>query len=422
MSAVLLFARLIVRPMAREPIRTALTLFAIALGVGVVIAINLAGQAAAGSFHSSLESLTGTSDLSINAIGGLDEQQLGRLSQLPYAFHFAPRIEDFAFINGKGEALPFIGIDLIAQGLRNNGFDNAPMNLINPIWVGERLGLKKGDRIRLLINDVIETYTVAGVLPRAKNDIGENNVIIADIGLAQKVTGKIGKLDAIDVRVPAGESVDYWRRFLKEQMPPSVLVDLQGSKTEENRKMLAAFRWNLHVLSYIALIVGAFLIYNTISISVVRRRNEIGIARALGAARSLVANAFLAEALFFAVIGSVIGLALGRTMAVGAVRLIGNTVESLYVSSYPAQIELTWLTAFEGMTIGIAVSLLAALAPALEASYVAPVEAMSRGREQYVSRSRSRSVLISAVVLLGAAAVLAQLPAVGRQPVFATEL
>lgn len=415
----LLFARLILRPMSREPIRTALTTFAIALGVGVVIAIDLAGQGAAGSFHSSLETLTGNSDLSISATGGLNEEILGRLVQLPYALDFAPRVEDFASINGRGEAVPFIGVDVIGHGLRHGASEAAPDNAVNPIWAGSRLGLHKGDQVRLLINDALRTYTVAAVLPHEKNDLGEDNAIVTDIGLAQIATGKIGKLDAIDVRVPPGETVDYWRKFLERQLPPSALVDLQGSRTEENRKMLAAFRWNLHVLSYIALIVGAFLIYNTISISVVRRRNEIGIVRALGATRTMVANAFLSEALVFAMIGSLLGLGLGRLMAIGAVRLIGNTVESLYVSSNPAQVQLTWGTALEGMFIGVGVSLLAAIAPSLEASLVAPVEAMARGREEYVSRSRSRALLIWAIALLGAAAALAQLPAIEGQPIFA---
>jgi len=418
-AASLLFGRLILRPMVREPIRTALTIFAIALGVGVVIAIDLAGQAAAGSFHSSLETLTGNSDLSISATGGLNEEILGKLVQLPYAFDFAPRIEDFASINGRGEALPFIGIDVIGHGLRKGNSEVAASHAVNPIWVGSRLGLHKGDTVRLLINDALRVFTVAAILPHEKNDLGEDNVIVTDIGLAQLVTGKTGKLDAIDVRVPPGETVDYWRKFLEHQLPPSALVDLRGSRTEENRKMLAAFRWNLHVLSYIALIVGAFLIYNTISISVVRRRSEIGTVRALGATRSLVANAFLLEALFFAVIGSLFGLGLGRVMAIGAVRLIGNTVESLYVSSNPAQVQLKGVTALEGMLIGIFVSLVAALAPSIEASLVAPVEAMARGREEYVSRTRSRALLIWAIVLLGSAGVLAQLPAVENQPIFA---
>src|SRR4051794_884222 len=97
----LLFARLILRHLWQEPVRSALILLAITLGVGVVVAIDLAGQAAAGSFHSSVESLTGKGDLLITGDAGVDEQLLGKLATLPYDLQFSPRIEDFASINGK---------------------------------------------------------------------------------------------------------------------------------------------------------------------------------------------------------------------------------------------------------------------------------------------------------------------------------
>ncbi|MBV8550040.1 MAG: ABC transporter permease [Acidobacteriaceae bacterium] len=424
-SGWLLFERLILRPLLREPVRTALTVFAVALGVGVVIAIDLAGQAAAGSFHSSLESLTGKDDLLISNTGGIDQNLLGRLVQLPYAFRFSPRIEKFAFLNGKGEALPFIGLDLISSDaqdeIRPGALSHAADLLTtgDPVWVGSRLGLHKGDHVRLLINDALHDFTVAGVLKPQNGEIGEENVIVADIGLAQKATGKTGKLDSIGVRVPPGQTLGFWTDYLRKQLPSSLSVEPQGARTEENRKMLAAFRWNLRILSYIALVVGAFLIYNTISISVVRRRNEIGIVRALGADRRLITFAFLAEALFFGVVGSAIGLVIGRAMAVGAVGLIGNTVQALYVSSQPAPIEFTALGVLTAVGLGLAVSLLAALAPAFEASRVAPVEAMARGREEYVAAVRSRVMVAWAIILLAVGAGLTNLPPVHRQPIFA---
>ncbi len=183
--------------------------------------------------------------------------------------------------------------------------------------------------------------------------------------------------------------------------------------------MLAAFRWNLNVLSYISLLVGGFLIYNTISISVVRRRGEIGIIRALGATRASIARAFLAEALFLATVGSVFGLVIGRLLAIGAVRLIGNTVQSLYVSSRPAPVEFSVSAVITGIGLGVGVSIAAALGPALEASRVAPVEAMARGREEYLVAVRSPRRMVWAVSMLIAAAGLSQLPAVERKPLFA---
>jgi len=424
MSALRLFSRLIVRPLKREPVRTGLTVFAIALGVAVVVAIDLAGQAAAGSFHSSLESLTGKTDLLLSSTGGIEETLLAKLTQLPYPLDFAPRIEDFASVNGKGEAIPFIGVDLIGHHLAQFDQQNPEqaamlLSAPNPIWVGARLNLQPGAQVQLLINDVLRPYIVAGVLKAQAGEIGEQNIIVADIGLAQLVTGKAGKIDTIDVTIPNTHSAEYWRQLIARHVPASVEVAPQGARTDENRKMLSAFSWNLRVLSYIALVVGAFLIYNTISVSVVRRRNEIGVLRALGATRAFIGLGFLAESLFFALAGSALGLALGRVMAVGAVALIGKTVESLYVSSEPSPIHLTVESAFTGVTLGVIVSLLAALAPATEAAHVAPVEAMARGREEYNAAQRSHTTIWWAMLMLFSGAGLTQLPAFHGQPLAA---
>lgn len=420
----LLFFRLMVRPLAREPLRSGLTVFAVALGVGLVIAIQLASDAAAGSFHSSLESLTVKNDLLITSSGGIDERVLGRLVELPYAFDFAPRIEDFAFLNGRGPALPFLGLDLIGhrgqQPLEDASLDGTARWLSNadPIWVGTRLGLRAGDHVGLLINDAMHPFTVAGILRPQPGEIGEQNAIVADIGLAQKVTGKSGKLDSIDVRIPPTGSVDQWNNVLAAKLPASVTIEPQGARTGENRKMLAAFRWNLRILSYIALVVGGFLIYNTISISVVRRRAEIGIVRALGADRSLIKAAFLAEAGVFAALGGALGLLIGRFMALAAVQLVGNTVQSLYISSEPAPVEFTAAAIVTGLALGFLVSILAALAPAVEASRVAPVEAMARGRNEQVATARSRRTTRWALLAFLVAAMLTQLPAIEGRPLF----
>jgi putative ABC transport system permease protein len=420
-----LFLRLMLRPLRRETLRTMLTILAVALGVAVVVAIDLAGQAAAGSFHSSLESLAGKNDLQLNATGGLDQNLLGRLAQLPYAFDFSPRITDFASIDGKGEALPFIGLDLIGhpgkQQMENNGLSGQArdLNSGNPIWVGKQLGLHTGQQVRLLINDRLHVFTVRGVLQHSKGEIGEDTAIVADIGLAQQVTGKPGKLDDIDVRIPPVHSLTYWKDYLRKQLPASVNIDTEGSRTDENRKMLAAFRWNLHVLSYIALIVGAFLIYNTIAVSVVRRRNEIGIVRALGMTRNAITQGFLAEALFYGCVGSVIGLFLGRLLAIGAVQLVGNTVQALYVSSQPAPTEFSFGGIVTGLAIGIGVSVLAALAPALEAARLPPIEAMARGREEYLTRVRSRRTVYLALLLFALAGICSEMPAIDGQPILA---
>jgi putative ABC transport system permease protein len=182
--------------------------------------------------------------------------------------------------------------------------------------------------------------------------------------------------------------------------------------------MLAAFRWNLRLLSYIALIVGAFLIYNTISVSVVRRRPETGIARALGASRGAVLVAFIGEAAFFGLAGAALGLPVGRVMASGAVKLMAATVESLYVSSRPGAIALSAWSLVLAFIIGIGVAILSAYSPAREAALVSPVEAMARGRREYIARVHKSRDLWLALVFGILATVAARVPAVEGKPVF----
>lgn len=418
-----LFSRLIVRPLRHELVRTALIVAAVALGVAVVIAIDLASNSAADNFHSSLEALVGTNDLLINQTGGLDEQVLGKLAQLPYAFAFSPRIEAFASVNGGGEAIPFFGLDLIAyanspqQANLDSGRGDARQLQGDPVWASVATGLKPGDQVKLLINDQLHTFTVAGTFTegsRARNQ----KVFITDIGLAQQVTGEQGRLDSIDVQLPSGNTVAHWEAVLRRVLPPAATIQPQGARTQQNRKMLSAFRWNLHILSCIALLVGAFLIYNTISISVVRRRAEIGILRALGASKLFILLSFLFEALLFAIAGGAIGVLLGRVMAIGAVRLVGVTVEALYISSQPSAIHLTFVSVGAGVALGIVVSLLAALMPAWEAAQVPAVEAMARGRIEYVTGVRSRRLLPPALLLLVTAGLLTLLPPIRQLPIF----
>jgi putative ABC transport system permease protein len=406
-----LFQRMIARPLRAEPIRTLLTLLAVSLGVAVVIAIDLSGEAAAGSFRSSMETLTGKSTLEITATGGVDERLLGTLVALPVPLRFSPRVEGFAAM--QASVIPLAGIDLLSQDREQQSGERESFDIFRDpqsIWVSSSLGLAKGAQVPLVINDRQATYTVRGTFEST------DRFIAMDIGAAQIALGKQGRLDRIEVFTPAGVDPEQWRASVAAVLPPGVKLETRGAATDSNRKMLAAFRWNLRVLSYISLVVGGFLIFNTISISVVRRRAEIGVVRALGATRWQVLLLFLAEASLFGLLGSLIGLLLGRLMAQGAVQLIATTVQSLYVSSTPGDITITAVTVFEALLIGLGVSLGAALAPAREAALVPPVEAMARGQREFHARVNAGRDFLIALVLAAIAYGAAQLDAYNGRP------
>ncbi len=424
MSRLRLFYRLIVRPFHREPVRTALVVLAVALGVAVVLAIELAGDAAAGSFRSSIETLTGNADLEVSAVGGVLDEVVGRLATLPYPITVRPRIEDYAVVAATRQTVPLIGMDMIADhpgeigspktSAENDG-DVQQFTNEDGVWVSEHLGAKAGDQIRLQINDRIREYTVRGVLPDSGDSGG---LVLMDLATAQSALERKDRVDRVLLKVPSTPPLDEWEQRLREALPAGVELRREGTQTNENRRMLGAFRWNLRVLSYVALVVGAFLIFNTISVSVVRRRPEIGIVRALGASRRDVLVAFLGEALCFGIAGGVIGIFLGRMMATGAVRLLAATVDNLYISSRPGPIALTPATVALGLLVGIGVSLASAASPAREASLVSPVEAMARGEREYAAGVHKFRDLGIAVVLAALGAAASQVPAVGGKPLF----
>lgn len=410
--------RLILRPMLGDRGRSLLTLFSIAVGVAVIFAMDLAGNAAAGSFQSSLETVGGTDDLEITATGGVPAEVLGQLVRLPYPLTFSPRIEDFAIWNRK-RSVPFVGVDVIASALQLSGGELAekPKELKpgqRGIFVTPGLA-RSGDSVELQINDTPLPFTVAGVID---NQRVNGDLVLLDIEDAEAVTGRKNKIDRILVSLPPQEKLnaDLWASTLGKHLPAGVTVRPIGARKEENRKMLAAFRWNLRILSYIALLVGAFLIYNTISVSVVRRRAEIGIVRAIGGTQGLVRGAFLLEAGIFGLLGGGLGLLMGRLLAEGAVSLVSLTVQALYVSSTPAPIHFDLWAAAAALLTGVATALLAALAPALEAGQVAPTEAMARGRIDTLVRESTGRQALYALGFAVAAALLSQLPPVARMP------
>ncbi len=420
MAGFVVFFRLIVRPLFREPIRTALTVFAVALGVAVVLAIELAGDAATGSFRSSVETLVGSDDLEITAATGVPSETMAALATLPFNLQLTPRIEDYAQIAELRRSVPLIGLDLIGQASKKQSqsrvrtANEKSLTDLTGVWTSSKLGFMPGTKIHLLINDQVTEQTVRGVI----EDTDSSDFIAMDLAAADQRLNREGKLDRILVKVPDSQSIEQWQQKLSAALPRGVEVRPQGSRTNENRQMLQAFRWNLRVLSYIALVVGAFLIYNTISVSVVRRRVEIGIIRALGASQRAILWAFLGEAAVFGIIGAIIGLGLGRLMAIGAVRLVGSTVQALYVSSQPAPITLTTITVLFAFAIGIGITVIAALSPASEAAAVPPVEAMAQGRREYIARvHKTRSAWIAVLLALVGTACCFAPPIIGK-PLF----
>lgn len=406
------FRRLILRPLRRDLTRTLLTLLSIALGVAVVIAIELSGDAATGSFASSMTTLLGKVDYEITANGGADDAYIGRLAALPVNARFSPVIEQPVVIEGRGSTTVY-GVDFIAnaagagEDFEAEKFEDSAI-VSNDL--AERLHLKPGDKLRLKGRDRAADFTVRSVAQKQNTEW-----VAIDIAAAQPLLDMNGRLDRIEVVLAPGENAADVEHQIKATIPASWDLQTPGARSEENRRMLRAFKWNLRILSYISLLVGAFLIYNTIAVSVVRRRTEIGVLRALGTSSRGVLLIFLGEAAMLGIAGSALGILLGRGLAAALLGMISDTVNALFTTSAPGAIALSPISIAAALATGTGVALLSALIPAREAARVAPAEAMRRAIVEHQTRLHvGRDLLMAAVTSVVAAALCAFGPIDGR--------
>ena len=218
------FYRLILRPLRNEPIRTLLTALAVGLGVSVVLAIEMAGEAAAGSFQSSFETLAGDADLEITANGGVPPQAVAALATAPHLFEIQPRMEDYATVVPTGQTVAVIGIDVLSDSVArapsvtiqqdNATTDTKSLESFDSVWVGPELGKKNGERLQLVLNDREQSFVVRGVLPKEAAD-----VVIMDLSAAARAFGRGDSLDRILVRTPRGTASKDWQSVVSALVP-----------------------------------------------------------------------------------------------------------------------------------------------------------------------------------------------------------
>jgi putative ABC transport system permease protein len=438
-----LFKQFIARALAKSPLRATVTALGISLGVGVMIAIRLANTSALESFRAATDAVAGETSIQITgAAGRFDELKLGDLAWLRRYGQMSPVITGYAMLEGEGEFLQVLGVDVLRDRalrryrLLSFGDDRReptsreflslltdPRSIILTEKFARRHGLSTGGAISIVIGNARRELTVRGLL----SDEGparalDGNFALMDIAAAQAAFDRAGLLDRLDVKLKEGVALEQAESEIADLLPEGLVLARPEAAYGQVEKMIAAFHFNLNALGSIALLVGLFLIYNTVSISVITRREEIGTLRAIGVGRPVVLALFLGEATLFALAGTVAGLGLGRVMAAAAVQATAATVETFYIASIARGSISEYGLGLEEVMLAFAValplSLAAAAVPALEASRVRPIEAM-RGAERLARSIRPSGgpVLIS-LVLLAAGYAFSQVEAIGGLPVF----
>ena len=240
-----------------------------------------------------------------------------------------------------------------------------------------------------------------------------DSLLVTDIATAQELLDAPGRLSRIDLIVPDDASGEALLGRIARALPAGAELTRAGARADAAAQMTRAFALNLTALSLLALVVGMFLIYNTMTFSVVQRRPLIGMLRALGVTRGEIFTLVMVEALVIGAIGTAAGLALGIVMAQGLLRLVTRTINDLYFVLSVREVILTPLALVMSAILGLGATLAAALAPALEATGARPREVLTRSRLDARTRRAVPAAAWSGTALLAAGGALLLLPDAG---------
>jgi putative ABC transport system permease protein len=244
----------------------------------------------------------------------------------------------------------------------------------------ERAHLKLGQQIQIAGSAPARRYTIVGILKFAgSQSFGGAGAAIMPLAEAQRVLGEVGQFDEIDVAAQPGVSPSQLRDRIRAVLPRTVDVRTgaqeaakQTSDLESNLGFLRTF---LLIFAYVSLVVGAFIIFNTFSITVAQRTREFGLLRTLGASRRQIMRAVIYEGALLGVLGAVLGLLGGIALAPALDQLF-----KLFGADLPdSGTVIETRTIVVSLLVGIVVTMLAGLFPALRATRVPPLAAMREG-------------------------------------------
>jgi putative ABC transport system permease protein len=401
----------------RHPGQLVLTIAGIALGVAAIVAIDLAAYSSRQAFSASTRLFRGQATHEVARPGGyLPDTALATLRRAFGIARSAPVVETRVRLAlAPDRAVTLLGVDPFSAGRLQTawlagsprGGDFArlltePASVLVSADLAKSLGVEAGDRLPLLEPSDAPGLNIIGLLDGAEGE----RYVLGDLSTAQALSRQRSGLSRIDLQLDADQAATLAAQIapLGWRLRP---VAAQLSQVDA---MTRSFRINLQALSLLALLVGAFLVYSTVAFAVVRRRENFGLFRSLGAERRQVFALVLLEVLVLSAIGVGLGLLSGIVLGSGLVRLVLRTIGDLYLSSAVDYYGVSGWLLVKAAAIGFGATLVAAALPALEAARARPRAAMNRAalerdrRRQLVPRLLAAMLfaVTSALILLGA--------------------
>ncbi len=395
------FQRLALREIAAHPWSGGLSIVGIALGVAAVLAIDIVNHSAERAFGEATHRVTGpATDTIVGGPAGLDER-IYRVLRVELGLRDAvPFVE--GIIRHQGERvrrLKLVGIDPLATDTRAaapgvplaNALDllrRTDSALVDAALASE-LALSLPAEIEVWAGVRRHTLKLIDVLPAPADTATGLPTLLTDIATAQSVLDRPGTLSGIAVSLPRAER-DAGLAALNRRLPAGVSMIPNQARGQAMAELTRAFRVNLTALSLLALLVGAFLIYNSMLISVLSQYRRLGTLRCLGATRGQIFALVMGQALLLGTIGTLIGLALGWVLSHGLLRLVVRTINDLYFQLAVSDPQITTPVLVKSLFLGTAASVAAALAPAYEATRIVPERVLARSGQEQRFRSYAR--------------------------------
>ena len=380
------------RRVRRRPFQYVIIILGVALGVAMMVSIDLASGSASRAFQLSTDTITGKATHRIvGDVNGLDESIYVQLRVEEGISLSAPVVEGYVLIDELGDQpIRLVGVDLFAEppfrdyliGQAASGANNlvpflAEANsivLAEPI--AEKYGVALGDQVSVQSDGNTTSMRIVSLM-QPNDDVNRralSNIIFTDIANAQDVLNMNGRLSHVDLIVEDDAQLTQ----IQQLLPPTVQLETASARSNAVQQMTAAFELNLTALSLLALVVGMFLIYNTVSFSVIQRRPLFGVLRCLGVTGNQLFRLILAEAAVFGFIGSLIGLVFGVILGRGMVTLVTQTINDLYFVVNVQEVTIPLFSLAKGLVIGMGAAIFASAVPAIEALRTPPQSTLRR--------------------------------------------
>jgi putative ABC transport system permease protein len=389
----------------------ALAVAGVALGVASVLSIQLLNQGALGAFSGTVRAVSGDADLSVLGwAGALDEALLPEVLAVPGVRAATPLWRAEAALDGRpGEGLEIVGADLLAAAGAAWALPAArlPDALGTPGWIAvtpelaRDMGWREGSRVGVSLGTRRTTVTVGALVDlRRIAPLASRRLAVMDLAQAQGLLGVRGRIHQIDVVARRGVGAAELAERLSARLGARARVATPEQRTVEAAGLLAAFRLNLTALSLVSVLVGGFLVHASVRASLARRREELGILRAVGATRTQVLGLVLAEAAVLGAAGTALGIPLGWLAARANLAAVSGTLRTVYLLEGVERVTLGPWVILLAVATGVGGALAGAALPALDASREDPRALLSPLAVEERSRAGAGRLL-----LLGAAAL-----------------